>query len=144
MQSLIVTQILVIKVATVNLVINRPSTVSHDSAECRYAFMVYLWPLVTNNFLYCWTNVKRTILKVSILLQIILIGDFNIDYISCTNRKWLNLVQLFDLSQLVSEPTRYSNIDNDNQSCLYNKRWKYYWLLYLRFFDKRTLPYMRH
>ena len=39
-------------------------------------------------------------------LEIILMGDFNIDYISCTNRKWLNLVQLFDLSQLVSEPTR--------------------------------------
>ena len=33
-------------------------------------------------------------------------GDFNIDYVSCTNRKWLNLIQLCDLSQLVLEPTR--------------------------------------
>ena len=33
-------------------------------------------------------------------------GDFNIDSNSCTNNKWLNLLQLFDLSQLVSEPTR--------------------------------------
>ena len=67
MQSLIVTQILVIKVATVNLVINCPSTVSHDSAECRYAFMVYLRPLVTNNFLYCWTNVKNYIEGINIV-----------------------------------------------------------------------------
>ena len=34
-------------------------------------------------------------------------GDFNIDCTSCINKKkWQNLVQLFDLSQLVSEPTR--------------------------------------
>lgn len=39
-------------------------------------------------------------------LEYILMGDFNIDYISCTNNKWLNLVQLFDLSQLVCKPTR--------------------------------------
>ena len=39
-------------------------------------------------------------------LEIILMDDFNIDYILCTNRKWLNLVQLFNLSQLVLELTR--------------------------------------
>ena len=39
-------------------------------------------------------------------LEIILMGDFNIDYKSCINRKWFNMVQLFDLTQLVSEPTR--------------------------------------
>ena len=40
-------------------------------------------------------------------LEIILMGDFNIDYISqCINTKWLNMIQLFDLSQLVSKPTR--------------------------------------
>ena len=39
-------------------------------------------------------------------LEFILMGDFNIDSNSCTNNKWLNLLQLFDLSQLVSEPTR--------------------------------------
>ncbi|MEW8547185.1 MAG: endonuclease/exonuclease/phosphatase family protein, partial [Candidatus Thiodiazotropha sp.] len=39
-------------------------------------------------------------------LEMILMGDFNIDLISCTNHKWLNLLQLFDFSQLVSEPTR--------------------------------------
>ena len=38
-------------------------------------------------------------------LEIILMGGFNIDYISCTNRKWLNLAQLLDVSPLVSEPT---------------------------------------
>ena len=31
-------------------------------------------------------------------LEIILMGDLNIDYLACTNSKWLNLVQLFDLS----------------------------------------------
>ena len=39
-------------------------------------------------------------------LEMILMGDFNIDLRSCTNHKWLNLLQLFDLSQLVTEPTR--------------------------------------
>ena len=32
--------------------------------------------------------------------------SFNIDYKSCPNKKWLNMIQLFDLSQLVTEPTR--------------------------------------
>lgn len=39
-------------------------------------------------------------------LEFILMGDFNIDINPCTNNKWLHLQQLFDLSQLVSEPTR--------------------------------------
>ena len=39
-------------------------------------------------------------------LELILMGDFNIDLIPCTNNKWSNLLQLFDLSQLVREPTR--------------------------------------
>lgn len=39
-------------------------------------------------------------------LEMIIMGDTNIDYKSCTNSKWLNLVQLFDLTQMVSEPTR--------------------------------------
>ena len=38
--------------------------------------------------------------------EIILIGDFNIDYLNCSNKKWLNLIQLFDLKQLVNSPTR--------------------------------------
>ena len=33
-------------------------------------------------------------------------GDFNIDLQSCSNSKWLNLIQLFDLTQFVKEPTR--------------------------------------
>ena len=33
-------------------------------------------------------------------------GDFNIDLHSCTNTKWSNMIQLFDFSQLISEPTR--------------------------------------
>ena len=39
-------------------------------------------------------------------LEFILMGDFNIDFAPCTNTKWLNLIQLFDLRQLVIEPTR--------------------------------------
>ena len=38
--------------------------------------------------------------------EIILMGDFNIDIEPCSNNKWLSLIQLFDLSQLVKEPTR--------------------------------------
>lgn len=37
-------------------------------------------------------------------LEIVLMGDFTIDYRSCTKRKRSNFVQLFDLSQLVKEP----------------------------------------
>ena len=39
-------------------------------------------------------------------LEVIVMGDFNIDLSINTNRKWLNLIELFDLSQLISEPTR--------------------------------------
>lgn len=39
-------------------------------------------------------------------LELIMMGDINIDYASCTNNKWQNLVELFDLTQLVTEPTR--------------------------------------
>ena len=33
-------------------------------------------------------------------------GDFNFDLSMNTNRKWLNLIELFDLSQLISQPTQ--------------------------------------
>ena len=39
-------------------------------------------------------------------LEYILMGDFNIDLNPCTNNKWSNVLQLFDFSQLVREPTR--------------------------------------
>ena len=40
-------------------------------------------------------------------LEIIMMGDINIDYMyqACSNNKWLNLVQLIDLTQLVTEAT---------------------------------------
>ena len=39
-------------------------------------------------------------------LEMIIMGGVNIDYHACSNSKWLNLIQLFDLTQLVTEPTR--------------------------------------
>ena len=39
-------------------------------------------------------------------LEMLIMGDENIDFQTCSNNKWLNLVQLFDLTQLVKEPTR--------------------------------------
>ena len=39
-------------------------------------------------------------------LEIIVMGDFNIDLANCSNRKWNNLIQLFDFKQLVTNPTR--------------------------------------
>ena len=39
-------------------------------------------------------------------LEVIIMGDFNLDLSMNTNRKWLNLIELFDLSQLISKPTR--------------------------------------
>ena len=38
--------------------------------------------------------------------EIIPMGYFNIDYSNCPNTKWRNLVQLFDLTQIVNNPTR--------------------------------------
>ena len=35
-----------------------------------------------------------------------LIGDFNINYLNCSNKKWLHLVELFDLKQMITTPTR--------------------------------------
>ena len=43
-------------------------------------------------------------------LEIILMGDFNSDYSSFSNRKWLSFVQLFDLCQLVKEPIRITEL----------------------------------
>ena len=39
-------------------------------------------------------------------LEMIIMGDLNIDFQACSNNKWLNLEQLFDLTQLVTKPTR--------------------------------------
>ena len=36
-------------------------------------------------------------------------GDFNIDLNSSTNSKWSHLIQLFDLKQLITEPTRVTH-----------------------------------
>ena len=36
----------------------------------------------------------------------ILMGDVNFDYQTCTNNKWHNLIQPSDLTQIVTEPTR--------------------------------------
>ena len=33
-------------------------------------------------------------------------GDLNLDFNIKLNKKWCNLIELFDLSQLVSQPTR--------------------------------------
>ena len=38
--------------------------------------------------------------------EIIFMGDFNIDYLNCSNKKWLHLVPLFDLKQMISIPTQ--------------------------------------
>ena len=39
-------------------------------------------------------------------LELILMGDIYIDYRSCSNTKWLQLIQLFDPTQLVTNFTR--------------------------------------
>ena len=39
-------------------------------------------------------------------LEFILMGDFNIDLNACTNSKFLNMLQMFDLTQFVREPRR--------------------------------------
>ena len=39
-------------------------------------------------------------------LEIILMGDFNIDFTNYANKKWLNILELFDLKQMVTSPTR--------------------------------------
>ena len=35
-------------------------------------------------------------------LEVIFIVDFIIDFFNCSNRKWLNLMQLFDFKQMLS------------------------------------------
>ena len=39
-------------------------------------------------------------------LEIILMGDFSLDFNMNLNKKWCNLIELFDLSLLVTQPTR--------------------------------------
>ena len=59
-------------------------------------------------------------------LEMILMGDFNIDLRSCTNHKWLNLLQLFDLSQLVTEPTRVTQTSSSFIDHVYSSNPKTY------------------
>ena len=54
-------------------------------------------------------------------LEIIFMGDINIDYKACSNSKWLNLIQLFDLSQLITDYTRVTKSTTTNCSCIYIK-----------------------
>ena len=42
-------------------------------------------------------------------LEIILMGDINIDLHICSNNKWLHLIQLFNLTQLVTDFTRITS-----------------------------------
>ena len=42
-------------------------------------------------------------------LELLLMGDFNIDITCCTNSKWNSLIQLFDLLQIITEPTRVTH-----------------------------------
>ena len=42
-------------------------------------------------------------------LEYLVMGDINIDYKHCSSSKWANLTQLFDLSQLITEPTRVTD-----------------------------------
>ena len=42
-------------------------------------------------------------------LEIVIMGDFNIEHSNCLNKKWLHFVELFDLKQMVSSPTRVTN-----------------------------------
>ena len=55
-----------------------------------------------------WTDLFEWELSVAQAsgLELILMGDFNIDLTSSTNDKWMNLIQLSDLTQLISSPTR--------------------------------------
>ena len=39
-------------------------------------------------------------------VDVILMGDFNIDVTVHSNKKWRHLIDLFDVSQMIREPTR--------------------------------------
>ena len=39
-------------------------------------------------------------------LEIISMGDFNFDFGINLNKKWHNLIEIFDLTQFISKPTR--------------------------------------
>lgn len=53
-------------------------------------------------------------------LEIILMGDFNFDFLNCSNKKWLNLIQLFDLKQLITSPTRETQTSSSLIDHLYS------------------------
>ena len=66
--------------------------------------MAYRPPNVTSN----WIDLLEEELSAaqSSGLEIILMGDINTDFQSCSNNKWLQLIQLFDFTQLVTDFTR--------------------------------------
>ena len=55
-----------------------------------------------------------------IYVFVMLMGDFNIDYKFCPNKQWLNIIQCFDLSQLVAQPTRITETTATNIDYIYS------------------------
>ncbi len=58
-------------------------------------------------------------------LEVILMGDFNIDYHYCNNSKWLQLMQTFDMSQLVNSPTRVTKDSSSSIDHIYTTNKEY-------------------
>ncbi|MCW4260568.1 MAG: endonuclease/exonuclease/phosphatase family protein [Candidatus Thiodiazotropha endolucinida] len=63
------------------------------------------------NALSSWIDLFETEISVaqSTGLEFLIMGDLNIDMKLCSNSKWLHLVELFDLSQLINNPTRVTD-----------------------------------
>ena len=58
------------------------------------------------NVPYDWIELFEAELSVAQTtgFEIILIGDFNINYLNCSSKKWLHLVELFDIKQMITTP----------------------------------------
>ena len=54
-----------------------------------------------------WIDLFETELSIAQAtgLELILMGDFNIDLNACSNSKFLNMLQIFDLTQFIQMPT---------------------------------------
>ena len=76
----------------------------HCQTKLFLIYTAYCLPTSTSE----WTDLFEKELSTAQTtgINIIVMGDFNINLQMHSNKKWLNLIKLFDLSQPVFEPTR--------------------------------------
>ena len=77
-------------------------------------------------------------------LEVILMGDFNIDITVHSNKKWQHLIDLFDLFKLIGQPIRVTETTSTIIDHVYTSHPEYYRKFCIALFYERPFPCMLH